>query len=493
MLQPSHSCALECFECGGVVGTEGPQRGTLLLPCQHVLHMGCVEFIKRRGKLLMGMDSADVEQDEGGESIGTSFATETVTAASGSNASLSQQMHGRCLCPACFVPVTNFIPLYLRSEDDPGAPSKSTTNTDGSVDGAGASAAVSSTLEEDYTRVHAAQKRVLLRLRGLCEQRRRMTELTRTCANLHEQRARYLADVEKEERCFPGLISSDVDKKPDAHADAACTNTSGSRRMSSSSSPQTGLSSLPIEHMGITELELYMAQVTPRLLRTQAEVRKERQLVERRTKKLNALRAHYHSTKELHALDAEIAERQAQERGGVRRNVVHLDRIAPSSPPHPHPQLPSMPPEEAQQPQCSFADEVTAPSLPSINVPARKRQRGEEAIDVDDEQPTEVVEILSQDSTGDASEPEVTFVDIDNTDTDAEAGYDGGVEFMEERGDNSYDAPYLIPCYVRPPSSAASYFPTSAEPKAPRTTLTHRHIRMLPRREDRLWQSSLQF
>ena len=483
MLQPVASCALDCCECGAVVGTEGPQRGTLLLPCQHVLHMGCVEFIKRRGKLLMGMDTADVVQDECEASFGalSSSTTTSSLSATASSASWARQMHGRCLCPACYASITHIIPLFLRSEDDPGATSKNApTESSGTTTGA----ASALNIEEHYKRVHPAHKRLLLPLRALCEQRRPMTELTHACASLHERRARYLADVEKEERCFPGLISG-AEQEGGTRATAAA-----------------GAGGLPLEQMGITELELYMAQVTPRLLRTQAEVRKERQLVERRVKKLSVLRSHYHSTKELHALDAEIAERQAPMRGGASRSAAaHLSDSA-STPRHEQP-------HHQKQPDLTVrsTEPQRQPSSALESLPARKKPRSEEAIDVDDASPPAVVEILSNEIS-DAEEPEVTVVDEDDSDADTteatkvqtveEDGFDSGVEFMERVGNgadaaSSYAAPYLIPCYVRTSTSSTASSAVVAEPKTPRMTLTHNHVRMLPRREDRLWQPSLQF
>lgn len=457
----SSSCALDCCECGAVVGTEGPQRGTLLLPCQHVLHMGCVEFVKRRGKMMMGMDSADVAED-GGDGYSSA-------SSAGHHSRWAREMHGRCLCPACYAPITHIIPLYLRSEDDP-------STTEMHVATVPNAAATVAATEEDYRRVHAAQKRVLLRLRGLCEQRRRMTDLTRTCAGLHERRARLLADVQKEERCFPGLLS----EGESGGAATVSASSSGNPCIAPSSSP-----SLPTESMGITELELYMAQLTPRLLRTQAEVRKERQLVERRTKKLNALRSHYHYAKELHALNVEIAARQERLHGGPLP--------APSS------DRPNTPPADATSPRLAVRLSVDAlapepqQSAPAeatrtgLETPARKRMRGEETINVDEEPDAVVVEVLSCDAS-DSDELEVTVVGDDVHDVDS--AVTAAAEDAGEDDASLYDAPYLIPCYVRTSTSGTA---TAADPKMPHTALTHNHVRMLPRREDRLWQPSLQF
>ncbi|KPI86561.1 hypothetical protein ABL78_4384 [Leptomonas seymouri] len=478
MQQLTNSCALDCCECGVVVGTEGSQRGTLLLPCQHILHMGCVEFIKRRGKLLMGMESTDVMQDEGADVAGASSSNGH---SKSSNPSWIRQMHGRCLCPACYNPITHIIPLYLRSEDDP------VTNLKNKSDANGASTVSSSPptasrMEENYRRVHAAQKRVLLRLRSLCEQRRRMTELTHACASLHEQRARYLGDVEKEERCFPGLIGEGSGQ--DGLAVPSASSGGGIR----ASAESIGV---PIEKMGITELEMYMAQITPLLLRTQAEVRRERQLVERRAKKLNVLRSHYHSTKDLRALDAEIAERKAKVRSDSRKSAVALhDHVQSSVLQQQYTVMPSAS-EQQQHHHESYSAEELIFSPRASGVPVRKKFRGEEAIDVDDEPLAEVVEVPSQGASDD-DEPEVVVL---GDDAAVEFVQDSGVEIVGEDDvtadeANAYEAPYLIPCYVRASTSAAA---SSANPKVPHMILTHNHIRMLPRREDRLWQPSLQF
>ncbi|CAJ1029202.1 hypothetical protein, conserved [Leishmania lindenbergi] len=474
-----------CCECGLVVGTESSQRGSLLLPCQHVLHMGCVEFIWRRGKALMGMDSTDLPHNEEENSNGSGDGANKAGLALSSNG-WARRTNGSCVCPACFTPITRIIPLYLRgTNDDVGADTTTKARAPSH-----ATAGAPATTEAEYRRVHTAQKHVLHRLRSLCDQRRRVTELTRACASLHEQRARCLAEVEREERCFPGLLQS----SGLANAEA--------RLGSSSAMVSNTTASLAIEHMGVTELELYMAQVTPQLLRTQAELRKERHLIERRTKKLNALRTHYYATKELYALDGAIAQRKVHAYRNtadaarhptsvglvtLRRAPLHLSEGAPCS----------------REPEASSSSGATR-GTEIGSAPSRKRHRGDAAIDVDDEVSPDVVEVLSGEESDaeDSSSPVgVTVLNVDeDTGSDADDG-DRGVEVnlvpMSDDGayvdESAYEAPYLIPCYVRPTTTSSSAAGSAAGPKVPTSAITQHHLRLLPRREDRLWQPSLQF
>ncbi|CBZ28658.1 conserved hypothetical protein [Leishmania mexicana MHOM/GT/2001/U1103] len=479
------SSACDCCECGVVVGTEGSQRGCLLLPCQHVLHMGCVEFIRRRGKVLMGMDSTDLPLGEeegscvsggGADKIGLALSTR-------SSSTWASRTNDFCVCPACFTQIARIIPLYLRSaNDDVGAVSTSTAPTPSQV-----TVGALATGEVEYRRVHTAQKQVLHRLRSLSDQRRRVTELTHACANLHDQRARCLAEVEREERCFPGLTHSGglVD---------------GEARVGSSSAVVSSTATaLSMEHMGVTELELYMAQATPQLLRTQAELRKERQITERRTKRLNALRMHYHSMKELCALDETIAQREVH----AGRNTADAARHSTPVPSETLRRAPSHTSKGAQRIQGPGASSSSgvASGPEAAAAPSRKRHRGDAAVDVDDEVSPDVVEVLSGDESDadDSGSPaDVTVLDVDeNTGSDA-GDKDGsiGVDVapMADDGtyadESAYEAPYLIPCYVRPATASSS---STVGPKVSTSAVTQHHLRLLPRREDRLWQPSLQF
>lgn len=444
-----------------IVGTEGPQRGSLLLPCQHILHMGCVEFVRRRGKVLMGLDSADLPAGEGGDGV------------SGDVSGWARRVNGCCVCPACLTPITRIIPLYLRSADDEGKPMPSTPPRSGT-------AAAPAAIEAAYKRVHAAQKQVLHRLRSLCDQRRRVTELTHACASLHEQRARCLAEVEKEERCFPGLVPR-----------GGGTDAVG-RGVATSSAPATAA----VERMGVTELELFMAQVTPQLLRVQADLRRERQLIERRSKRLGALRAHYHSTKELHAIDAAIA--RSVDKAPARRTAAAAPELFVRSATSTTPGAAA-----ASSHGCATEAEGRVGRRGEVSTvpPPRKRQRGEAAaIDVDDAAPPEVVEVLS-DVEGDGTAVlDVDAGDGDGGDLNYASGSGDGGGGSATRGahesaggdddvEGAYEAPYLIPCYVCPSAAVAS----TALPKTSGAQLSANALRLLPRREDRLWQPSLHF
>ncbi|KAG5500037.1 hypothetical protein GH5_04179 [Leishmania sp. Ghana 2012 LV757] len=484
----SRSSACDCCECGVVVGTESAQRASLLLPCQHVLHMGCVEFIRRRGKVLMGMDSTDLPLDEenGSASVNSAGKTDLVLRGPGNN-SWTRYTHGFCVCPACSTAITRIIPLYLRSTND----NVRADPTDSAPTPSQVASEASATAEAEYRRVHRAQKHVLYRLRSLCDQRRRVTELTHACANLHEQRARYLAEVEREERCFPGLTHSGGLLDAD------------SRVGSSSAVASNSVASLAVEHMGVTELELFMAQATPQLLRTQAELRKERHVIERRTKRLNALRMHYHSAKELRALDEAIARREVHTRCNTDDAARHSTSVRPEhlqrAPSHVVKGAPRS--QEAGPPSSSSATSGTE----GATAASRKRHRGDAAIDVDVEVSPDVVEVLSGEESGadDSGSPaDVTVLDVDeNTASDADVR-DGGNEavFVSMKDDGTYadesvyEAPYLIPrCFRHATASLPPAAGSAVAPKASTSAVTQHHLRLLPRREARLWQPSLQF
>ncbi|KAG5474536.1 hypothetical protein LSCM1_03323 [Leishmania martiniquensis] len=482
------SSACDCCECGVVVGTESSQRASLLLPCQHVLHMGCVEFIRRRGKILMGMDRTDLPLDEESSRASVDGADKDNLALTGrGHISWTRCTSGFCMCPACCTPITRIIPLYLRSTNDnvrPNATDSTSTPSQGTSEAA-------ATAEAEYKRVHIAQKHVLHRLRSLCDQRRRVTELTRACANLHEQRARYLAEVEREQRCFPGLTDSGGLLDAESHVGP------------SSAVVSNAVASLAMEHMGVTELELYMAQATPQLLRAQAELRKERHMIERRTKRLNALRTHYHSAKELRALDEAIAQREASTRHGTAGAPRHSASVRPENmrraPSHVAEGAPRS--EEARSSSISGADAGTE----AASAPRRKRPRGDATIDVDGEISPDVVEVLSgeeSDADDSGSPAEVMVLNVDESTGSDEDVRDGGNEavlvpmkdgstYVDE---SAYEVPYLIPhCVGRTTASLSSATGPAVVPKASPSAITQHHLRLLPRREARLWQPSLQF
>ncbi|KAG5500624.1 hypothetical protein JKF63_03720 [Porcisia hertigi] len=485
----THSSACDCCECGVVVGTESSQRGGLLLPCQHVLHMGCAEFIRRRGKVLMGLDTADFPLHEEEDShVKVCDADKTAVALRGhrGNSSWVRGANGFRVCPACFTPIARIIPLYLRGTSDTVEPNATDTQPVPSRITAEASA----TAEAEYRRVYSAQKQALQRLRSLCDQRRRVTELTHACANLHEQRTKYLAEVEKEEQCFPGLTHSvgfDGAEAPIGSSSAMDTKIAGS---------------LTIDHMTVTELELYMAQVTPQLLRTQAELRKERHMIERRTKKLNTLRSHYHSTKELCAFDAVIAQRELRPHSSTAHSKRHSTPVFSAAVQEASSHLS----EEAQRRQGPGAPRSSdvASSHVATAAPQRKRHRADTAIDVDDEVLPDVVEVLScekSDAGNSDLSTHMTVLDVDdNTASDVEVG-DGGTEvgLVPMGDDGSYadesecETPHLIPRYVHLTAASSSISVFAALPKTPTLAVTQHHLRLLPRREDRLWQPSLQF
>lgn len=366
---------------------------------------------------------------------------------------------GGHLCPACQMPIRRVTPLYLRSSDDP---KSAECETD--------------TAAKEYDVVHRTQRRALARLREMAIQRRTVTELTRTCAALHEQRARKLSETDQEERLFPGF----VDRGGDSH----CPSFSGA--------------SVPIDQMGSSEIELYIAQTTPRLLRAQGDLRKERRCIERLKRKLTSLRSLYCSTKEIAALDREI---QLRRRGRAALQTLNTRVPAHSEESSGYEQIDSSPPQ-SYIPGDGGNGAVRAlrrrrllrGGVAIINVdeahyaPPQQREvvdvlsaEEEEAVEgSEDQKPPYVIDLDAEDV---AVNRQVMDVGEAPSDRENEGCSEMVVLHDSQPLDDEDDVSklMLIPCSLRNSSRTHG------------TSITANCIRLLPRYEDRLWQPSLPF
>ncbi|CCW60167.1 unnamed protein product [Phytomonas sp. EM1] len=154
---------IECCECAVPVGTDGPQRAALLLPCQHVMHLSCIEFAKRRMKLLKLYEDAKPN----------SFPHDIV-------------------CRGCQQPVNGVIPLFTTS----GTLSQPSADEDAA--------------KSEFELIHHAQKQYLRRLQRMLRQKANVTRLSHQCAALHIQRTDYLRDVDQHNQLFPKLKPMDL-------------------------------------------------------------------------------------------------------------------------------------------------------------------------------------------------------------------------------------------------------------------------------------------
>lgn len=364
---------LECCECASSVGADGPQRAALLLPCQHVLHMSCVEYIRRRSKMRRLLP----ELVESTTILTCSTSTQEDYGSSDAFA-----------CPGCHHRVDMVIPLFAAS----------------ALDGQPATAAEDASREFELT--HKAQKKSLHTLRLLVEQRQHVSELGYQCAALHDQRAGRLRDLEKYNTVF-------------------------STTANSITTSQVGRGALPVDDMTATELEGYIRHTTPALNGLLASLRKERQLLEKRRQRLRAIKSSYHTKRHIAALDGRIAAALAPDRSpSVRGAAVH-------------------------QPDADVAPQL--PKRVRVNV-----------IDVDEETAAEEEHNVVDEGTL-SSAPDLEVIDCDRVE-------DGD---REEESNPEPEPPFLLPC---------STVRQDGKPK-----VCAKYLQLLPRREDRLWQSSLQF
>ncbi|KAH9600462.1 hypothetical protein LSM04_008894 [Trypanosoma melophagium] len=266
---------LECCECAIPIADEGALRAVLIVPCQHLLHVGCVDYIRKRRKLHQLIDRADSSGMmtrapflPSSSDVGTTTDSQTtiITTSSSNNSNSNSDKSNTinndkssriAACPACHSPIQKLIPLFPSTGD------AQRTNNDNCSD-----------VALQYGEVHHKQKTNVAHLRALYEQRKNVTQLTRTCALLHERLSEVQAEVDSLSKILPSpspLVS-------------------GSRVTDDE---------LCVDGMTATELELYITQSSSTLERLEREVREQRRLAERRRKKLSSLKSRYHAQRAL--------------------------------------------------------------------------------------------------------------------------------------------------------------------------------------------------
>ncbi|CAD2218714.1 hypothetical protein, conserved [Angomonas deanei] len=362
---------LECCECATAVGIEGPQRGSFLLPCQHVMHMSCLEFYKQQANLLRRLYNGQRE-----------LQLDLVE-----DVAVSEEIK----CPRCSEKVQRIVPLFVAAPEDYSF------------------SAIHHESEENMQKVLKAQKSYLDKLRGLTRSSKRVLQLGRQCAGLHNQREALLNEMKQFNKFLPVLSPPPPGER----------------------TAEEGSPLLAIDRMNKTELELYLAQTAPSLAQSQVELLREREQVDRRKKTLNALRLKYQNLK--------------AERGGI---------VRPREP------------EEDEDTNCFKRQRLTAIHL------SHPSRRGVPAIDVDTvpervstvEGKQKVYEILSDEEDSNA------VIHIDS----------------EE------DTSSVPPAETESPEGSVDYFVPHPQSSINCSKTAH-FVRLLPRREDRLWQPSLQF
>lgn len=260
------SFEITCCECAGRVGSSGPSRATLLLPCQHVLHLRCVEYLHRQHQLRQELATHGVSLR------GTFY-------------SQKDYRTSMFICPGCSVNVEKVVPLYVGetahapvseqidyaekvSEDNEVLMVKPITKND--VKGE------KMNIIDEMEIVFRSQQRNLASLRRLIKEKLLVHELTRSCATLYNEQISFQADLEKSIRVIPQLKS---------HLPFSSCGLSCSTKSSCSSSPS-------LENYGMEELQMYLAHTSPVLQETEKELRKIRKKNDHKRKQIQKLEMH---------------------------------------------------------------------------------------------------------------------------------------------------------------------------------------------------------
>lgn len=260
-LEPLH---ITCCECAVPVVSSGPGRATLLLPCQHVLHLRCVEYLRRAQQLRM-------EAASHGLSLRSIFYSH-------------KQFHNaKFSCPGCSVKVKKVIPLYIgdvaHSAMDAHPPdTKDSVGRNGHHESMEEEKAESEDILSDLDGVFQCQQSNLASLRGLINEKVIFHDLTRSCAALHNEQTTLLGELEKLFRVMPQLSALST---PFSSA-------------ASSPSSVTVRSSCPLlEKCSAEELQMYLAHTSPVLYETENDLRKIRKRNDQKRKQLEKLALQY--------------------------------------------------------------------------------------------------------------------------------------------------------------------------------------------------------
>ncbi|KEG14784.1 hypothetical protein DQ04_00311200 [Trypanosoma grayi] len=429
---------VECCECTVPVGDDGALRAVLLVPCQHLLHMGCVDYIRKRRKL---------DQLVGGSDCSGVAEVPTPTACSSD---------GRLVaCPACQMPVQRLVPLFPSSGDVQRAPK-----------------AVCSDAASRFRELHHAQKTSIAHLRALHEQRERVTQLTRTCAQLHERLSAAQAEVDRMSRILPSTAPA-------------------------GSISELAEAELCVGNMTATELELYITQSSVTLEGLERDVREQRWLAEKKRKKLTDLQLRYSVAKASLKRPPPTADNERDDAGSSCSEGT-FDSPSGSKRPRLQPLCIDVDAEEASAKAKAV---VVSPGNGSV-----AREDGEK----DDDDKGRNEEVGSSDKNDDADEDDdVVFIEhkgpgltssgiSSSSRRNGKANSVGAMDsaagawqtslvtgpISDAVGHNDVDGGEdTMMCYTHLHRAALTLQPVRSVPNV---------TRLLPRREDRLWQTSLE-
>ncbi|KAG8344545.1 hypothetical protein TRVL_04626 [Trypanosoma vivax] len=443
------SDTVQCCECGAPAGSEGSLRAVLIVPCQHVLHAGCSEYIRRRRRAYQLLCACGDLDD----------IVLTATDPTLNNGHLVS-------CPTCQHAIRRLVPLYLTSNNSEygdgsaGGNDNNNTAADGSKGGdTGLSAGDSSSFVDIVAcikQAHQHQKTHLAQLVGLCRQRERVTQLTRACALLHERHRSAQEEMQRLSRFIPQV---DAPLSVNRLADAE----------------------MPVETMTATELELYITRSSAIIHSLERDVREQRRLVEKRRRRLNDLK--------VKCRELSLKENASEKNDGTDAATVAcpgMDCVA--------------------EQRNGTLPAVDSTGTSNMGVRRSKRPRVPPIVDVDAENSMHksCITILSSGSS-DVSESDGDVEIIGHTSANTATGCGKGgrvnsrdVLLHRTQPVNSEDCV----ADVTVPGNSATYAEDGdlrwcthlhrAEPVLGGTVQPSTIARLLPRRVDRLWQSSLE-
>ncbi|ESL09498.1 hypothetical protein TRSC58_02779 [Trypanosoma rangeli SC58] len=463
---------VECCECAAPVGGEGALRAVLILPCQHLLHAGCVDYIRKRRKLEQLIVRGD--RDGAGAALLEPLVLAGEDIINKSSSSFCRNGGGGCgdsrlvACPACVVPIQRLIPLFPSGGDAQWA-------AKGGGDGGAAS---------HFTATHQAQKSHIAQLRALYAQRERVTQLTRTCALMHERLSEAQAEVDRLSKILPSVA-------PAAHV------------------PQLAGEKLCVEGMTATELEMYILHSSATLEELEHDVGEQRRMMEKKRRKLGHLHSRLQAMKALEERSQHTHTKREEAESSGNESPRHSGSRGkrPRAPP-----VVDVEEEESaakaramsvssgtgscdgaeQKQQLQQREEAEERGIGRANLDGNANDVGEEDDDVvyiDQRTP----QFTSSGSSGsptadDASCPawrprtgtEVRKDRCSRGENNNHSRVNGDAVVADDGDDDNADA---MMCYnpmrrVAPTQQFGMYAPNAA--------------RLLPRREDRLWQPSLE-
>lgn len=255
---------ITCCECAVPVGSSGPARATLLLPCQHVLHLRCAEYLRRQQELRL-------------EAVSHGFSLRSIFY------SCKEYQNTKFCCPGCSVKVEKVVPLYIGEEAHASIEEHHCINHTELEKKAKQGKQEEKIYEEENVikemeKVFHSQKNNLASLRGLIKEKLLFHDLTRSCASLHNEQTKLQTELEKCACVMPQL---------NGIPSSLCSSASSSNELPSSSS-------FPLlAKCSAEELQMYLAHTSPVLYETEKELRRIRKKNDHKRKQVQKLVLRY--------------------------------------------------------------------------------------------------------------------------------------------------------------------------------------------------------